>query len=515
MTKHSSICRPRDQRGDALAGNRSAQPSRRTFLRLLAAGVAAAPFLRPESALAGLRRVRTVHPEPRPGIDGSRVLTAEQLANAPDLIELYDGIREIPHIVDGIHCYCGCGDLEGFRSLLICYEEGGMPKHCDICRDQGRLAVARSKEGQTLDQIRRATDARFGPGGVAHGAARRRRLVLGLAAAALALPAITPAQGAAQVEADYRISQRAAVEQVLSTTTVKVEYHRPRARGRSPLFGGVVHWGEVWTPGANDATVLELSKDVKLDGHPVPAGRWSVWMIPSDVGPWELLLDPRDTLFHTQPPELAEEAQIRFTVRTEPVEHVEALTWSFPRVEQDNATLRMAWGTLAVPLEIEVESVMPTLTVSSDEAARYVGEWEMTFLMSPQGPTGPPPPPVPMQVRHADDGTLRYELPPGTFVPPADTSSADPASGLSGIAAEQARERAEARRAVQESSFAAYDLLLVPRADGVFLLGIAQDGVLLDIEHVFHEFEFDGGRAVHLTIRDDEDTILARGERAR
>ncbi|HUF67170.1 MAG TPA: PCYCGC motif-containing (lipo)protein [Longimicrobiales bacterium] len=171
MAQSSSICRPRDQRGDALARNRSAEPSRRAFLRLLAAGVSAAPFLQPDSVYAGLRRAQTPHPEPRPGIDGSRVLTAEQLADAPELIELYDGIREIPQIVDGIRCYCGCAHLEGYRSLLTCFEESGMPKHCDICRDQGRLAVNRSKEGQSLAQIRRATDARFGPGSVAPAAA--------------------------------------------------------------------------------------------------------------------------------------------------------------------------------------------------------------------------------------------------------------------------------------------------------------------------------------------------------
>ena len=500
---------------DSMAGRRPDEVSRRSLLRALACCVAAAAFLRPGRAGADRRRVQTLHPDPRPGIDGSRVLPAEQLADTPDLIELYDAIREIPHIIDGIRCYCGCAQLEGFRSLLTCYEESGMPKHCDICRDQGRLAVNRGKEGQSLDQIRRATDARFGPGSVARAAARRCRLGFGVAATALALPLIMPAQSSAQVEADYRISQRAAVEQVLSTTTVKVEYYRPRARGRSPLFGGVVHWGEVWTPGANNATVLELSRDVKVDGHTVPAGRWSVWMIPSNVGPWELLLDPRDTLFHTQPPELGAEAQIRFTVTPDAVEHVEALTWSFPRVEQDNATLRLAWGTVAVPLEVEVESVAPDLTVTSEDAALYVGEWEVTFLMSPQGPTGPTPTPVPMQVRHADDGTLRVEWPPGALVPPADTASDDAASGLAGVAAAQARERAEARRRVQESSVSAYDLLLVPRTHGVFLLGIEQDGLLLDIERVFHEFEYDGGRAVRLTIRDDEDAILARGTRVR
>lgn len=153
----------------------SSPPSRRRFVGLLAAAAAAfmAPLL-PRRAYgqlptAPLRPAN--HPDPRPGIDGSGVLTAEQLVNAQHVVELFDGIREIPHIADGILCYCGCAQIEGYRSLLICFEDPGMAQHCDICQGQGRLAHARWKEGQTLDQIRRATDARYGPGGVKHGKA--------------------------------------------------------------------------------------------------------------------------------------------------------------------------------------------------------------------------------------------------------------------------------------------------------------------------------------------------------
>ena len=104
----------------------------------------------------------TEHPEPRPGIDASRVLTPEQLEDAPDVIPIYEKIREIPQIADGIYCHCGCADLPGYRSLLICYEEKGMAKYCIICQGEGNLAYRLHKAGKTLDQIRAAIDARFG-----------------------------------------------------------------------------------------------------------------------------------------------------------------------------------------------------------------------------------------------------------------------------------------------------------------------------------------------------------------
>jgi hypothetical protein len=141
--------------------------SRRSILRLFGAAVAAA--LAPFAAGAAEPTARLLlrsngHPDPRPGIDGSRVLTARQLTAAPDLAGLFDNIREIPHIADGIRCYCGCAQLDGYRSLLSCYEDVGMAQFCEVCQGQGRLAHRRWKEGQSLDQIRRATDARYGHG---------------------------------------------------------------------------------------------------------------------------------------------------------------------------------------------------------------------------------------------------------------------------------------------------------------------------------------------------------------
>jgi hypothetical protein len=71
-------------------------------------------------------------------------------------------VREIPQVVDGIRCNCGCADLEGFYSLLTCYEQGGMAQHCTICQGQARLAHKLHADGWSLDGIRRAIDAEFG-----------------------------------------------------------------------------------------------------------------------------------------------------------------------------------------------------------------------------------------------------------------------------------------------------------------------------------------------------------------
>ena len=136
--------------------------NRRSFLRALPAAALLGVGL--PGDLAARRRRRTDHPDPRPGIDGSEVVSAEQLRSEgipEETIALFDGIREMPEIADGLACYCGCM-LMGNRSLLTCYGEKGMARGCLICQGEARLAHRRWKEGQSLDQIRRAIDARYG-----------------------------------------------------------------------------------------------------------------------------------------------------------------------------------------------------------------------------------------------------------------------------------------------------------------------------------------------------------------
>src|SRR3989449_7459114 len=65
--------------------------------------------------------------------------------------------------------------------------------------------------------------------------------------------------------------------------TVAVRYSRPSMRGRV-VFGNVVPWNQVWRTGANEATVLETSADLTVAGTAVPAGKYSLWTIPSPTG---------------------------------------------------------------------------------------------------------------------------------------------------------------------------------------------------------------------------------------
>jgi hypothetical protein len=132
----------------------TSQLTRRAFASTLAAAVTSIVLPLRLNAAPG-------HPEPRLGITGKNVLAKEQLAKTPNLIPLFDGIREIPEIADGIRCNCGCTNPPELRSLLSCFEGKGMARDCVICQGQARLAIRLHKEGKSLNEIRSAIDAKF------------------------------------------------------------------------------------------------------------------------------------------------------------------------------------------------------------------------------------------------------------------------------------------------------------------------------------------------------------------
>ncbi|MGE3616048.1 MAG: DUF2911 domain-containing protein [Gemmatimonadales bacterium] len=148
-------------------------------------------------------------------------------------------------------------------------------------------------------------------------------------------------------------SQHGEVSQRIGLTDVSLSYNRPVARGRV-LFGpdGLVKWDRIWHPGADSATRLTVSRPVRLGGNPLPAGEYSLWLIPHADGPWTVIVSRAARVFHTPYPGEPEDL-FRFEARPEPGSHMETLAWYFPVVARESAVLRLHWGTMVLPLTID------------------------------------------------------------------------------------------------------------------------------------------------------------------
>lgn len=169
-------------------------------------------------------------------------------------------------------------------------------------------------------------------------------------------------------------SQRGEIAQTFGGTTVVVDYSRPVAHGRS-LFGNLIRWGDMWTPGANWATTFEVDKDVRLDNVILPKGKYSVWLVPRKESTWTFVLSRMHRVLHMWPP-LSDQDQLRLEVVPQVGPYLEVLTWSFPALVRDGTTLRMQWGATFVEIHVRVELSTP-VTITAEERAAYIGLWRI------------------------------------------------------------------------------------------------------------------------------------------
>ena len=167
----------------------------------------------------------------------------------------------------------------------------------------------------------------------------------------LILLAAGPAVAGAQELPRPRPSQHGTVSQEVALTTITVGYDRPVARGRE-LYGGIVDWDVVATPGANRATWIEFSTPVTFAGARVEASRYGLWHVTHESAPWEVILVPEWDTHHSFFP--FESEVVRVPVPTETGAHMETLAFYFPVVGDYETVLRLHWGTTILPLRIEV-----------------------------------------------------------------------------------------------------------------------------------------------------------------
>jgi len=145
-------------------------------------------------------------------------------------------------------------------------------------------------------------------------------------------------------------SQRGTVSQKIANTLVSIDYSRPVARGRQ-LFGALVPYGRIWNPGADAATNITVSTDIKVNGQALPAGSYSIWAEPQPEK-WTIIFSRAHPVFHTPYP--AGKDALRVTAPARAGAHMETLAFYFPVVDGKKAELVLHWGTVVVPLQLEV-----------------------------------------------------------------------------------------------------------------------------------------------------------------
>jgi hypothetical protein len=155
-------------------------------------------------------------------------------------------------------------------------------------------------------------------------------------------------------------SPSGSVSTTVGLTEVKVNYSRPKAKGRK-IFGSgnefLVPFGQLWRTGANNGTVIHFSDDVKIENYEVKKGEYLLLTIPNATE-WTVILYSDvamggNTAAYTQAKDVA-----RFTVKPERLaERVETFTVNIGDISDDNtqAKVQIAWENTSVKFPITVD----------------------------------------------------------------------------------------------------------------------------------------------------------------
>ncbi|MGB7068617.1 MAG: DUF2911 domain-containing protein [Pyrinomonadaceae bacterium] len=151
-----------------------------------------------------------------------------------------------------------------------------------------------------------------------------------------------------------RESQKQSILQNVGDTTISIVYHRPNVKGRK-VWGELVPYGEVWRSGANEATVFEVSKDVTINGKPLPAGKYSLHTIPSQKD-WTIIFNKKWDQWGSFDYDEKLDA-LRVTATPAASDFRESLGYGVGDVGPTSAKIALRWERLSVPFTVDIGDI--------------------------------------------------------------------------------------------------------------------------------------------------------------
>lgn len=148
-------------------------------------------------------------------------------------------------------------------------------------------------------------------------------------------------------------SPSAKIAQKVGLTDVTVDYSRPSTKGRK-IFGELVPFDQVWRTGANGATILSFSTEVKLGGVTVPAGSYALYSIPGKAS-WTIILSKNTKLWGAIGYD-AKDDVLRFEASPAKTSRMyDSFDISFNKLTDNSADLSIKWEQTRVDFTIQTD----------------------------------------------------------------------------------------------------------------------------------------------------------------
>jgi hypothetical protein len=129
---------------------------------------------------------------------------------------------------------------------------------------------------------------------------------------------------------------------MLGQAHATVKYAQPAVKGRNVWAGNLAPYSKVWRTGADNATTLELDKDVKIEGKALAAGKYSLFTIPGEKE-WTIIINKNAAQWGAYSYKEAEDV-LRVSVPAGKAKNfVERFT-----IAIDNSTMNLSWENVSV-----------------------------------------------------------------------------------------------------------------------------------------------------------------------
>ena len=158
-------------------------------------------------------------------------------------------------------------------------------------------------------------------------------------------------------------SQMATVTQRVGISDISINYSRPSVNGRE-VWGKLVPYGMTnlgfgtakespWRAGANESTTITFTDDMSIEGTPIKAGTYALFMVIHEDDNVDIILSKNSTAWGSYFYNPEDDA-LKVTVKANKTEQTELLTFDFIAVDKTSATAALQWGEKEIPFKIEV-----------------------------------------------------------------------------------------------------------------------------------------------------------------
>lgn len=133
---------------------------------------------------------------------------------------------------------------------------------------------------------------------------------------------------------------------------VHIDYSSPGVRNRT-IFGGLVAYDSIWQAGAHMVTWMQTNKDLKIHGNDLPAGKYALFMIPSE-NEWTIIFN-KHWEQHGKDEYDEKDDVMRFQVRTEISEEItEHLVYEVSETGTAEGMISFSWEKVTMSFRFEV-----------------------------------------------------------------------------------------------------------------------------------------------------------------